>query len=128
MLHEMLEHSVFNSPESFGGFLHVSGLTFSFDPEQPSGHRVYDIEVGDAPLDPNRTYTMAATDFLFIGGDGYFMLKPLPIVGEFDTAETLLVEYLNKTGMEDIEPGRITVAPRPAEETDSTEDEERDAA
>lgn len=128
ILHEMLEHSVFNSPESFGGFLHVSGLTFSFDPEQPPGHRVYDIEVGDAPLDPNRTYTMAATDFLFIGGDGYFMLKPLPIVGEFDTAETLLVEYLNKTGMEDIEPGRITVAPRPAEETDSTEDEERDAA
>ncbi len=29
----------------------------------------------NAPLDPNRTYTLAVPDFLLAGGDGYTMFK-----------------------------------------------------
>ncbi len=105
----MLEHSVFAYPASFGGFLDVSGMSFSFDPTEPAGSRVKDISIGGQPLDENRTYRMAGNDFTFSGGDDYEMLKGLPIVGEFGTCEEIMADYLNKVGMDGIETGRITV-------------------
>lgn len=107
-IREMLEHSVFGYPASFGGFLDVSGMTFTFDPSQPVGHRVSEIFIGGAPLEDNKIYTIAATDFQFSGGDDYTMLKGLKIVGEYDTLEQILADYLNQVGMSGIETGRIT--------------------
>ena len=103
----MLEHSVFGYPASFGGFLDVSGLTFSFDPTQPADHRVSEIFVGDELLDNNKTYTLTANDFLFVGGDNYSMLNSPKIIGEYGTCEEILAEYLNVVGMPNIKIGRI---------------------
>lgn len=105
----MLERSVFSTPAAFGGFLHVSGMTFSFDPSQPTGHRVQEIYIGGEPLEEDKIYLMASNDFMFVGGDGYDMLLNLPVVAEFSTAEEILADYLNAVGMEGIEVGRITV-------------------
>ena len=107
VIREMLEHSVFAYPASFGGFLDVSGMTFSFDPTQPAGQRVTDIYIGDNLLDENKTYTLASNDFLFVGGDDYNMLKDLKVIAEYDTCEEVLADYLNKVGMNNIEVGRI---------------------
>lgn len=106
-IREMLEHSVFGYPASFGGFLNVSGMTFSFDPALPIGQRVSDIYVKDEPLDDNKTYTLAATDFILAGGDDYDMLKNPKIVGEFETGESMVIDYLNQVGMNGIGVGRI---------------------
>lgn len=106
-IREMLEHSVFGYPASFGGFLDVSGMTFSFDPTQMIGHRVSDIYINGQPLDENKIYKMASNDFLFVGGDDYDMLKGLKVIGEFDTCEEVLADYLNQVGMDGIEVGRI---------------------
>ncbi len=105
----MLEHSVYGYPASFGGFLNVSGMSFSFDPTKPVGHRVEDIFINGKPVDDNKIYTMAATDFQFAGGDDYDMLKNLKIVGEYDTCEGVLTDYLNEVGMSGIGLGRINV-------------------
>ena len=105
----MLEHSVFGYPASFGGFLDVSGITFSFDPSMPAGHRVSDVKIGGEPLDDSKTYTIGATDFMFVGGDDYEMLKDLPTLGEFGTCEEIIADYLNQVGMKGIETGRIKV-------------------
>ena len=107
-IREMLEHSVFGYPATFGGFFDVSGATFVFDPSQPVGHRVSEIFIGGAPLEDNKIYTITATDFQFSGGDDYTMLKGLKIVGEYDTCEQILADYLNQVGMSGIETGRIT--------------------
>ena len=107
VIREMLEHSVFAYPASFGGFLDVSGMTFSFDPTQPAGQRVTDIYIGDKLLDESKTYTLASNDFLFVGGDDYNMLKDLKVIAEYDTCEEVLADYLNKVGMNNIEVGRI---------------------
>lgn len=107
IIREMLEHSVFAYPASFGGFLDVSGLTFSYDPTQSAGHRVADIYVGNELLDEDKSYKLAANDFFFVGGDDYNMVKDVKIVGEFDTCEEVLTDYLNQVGMKDIEVGRI---------------------
>ena len=106
-IREMLEHSVFAYPASFGGFLNVSGMTFSFDPTQPVGQRIKDIYIDKEKLDESKTYTITGNDFLFAGGDDYSMLNGLKIIGEYETCEGALVDYLNQVGMNDIEVGRI---------------------
>ena len=104
----MLEHSVEYYPASFGGFLDVSGMTFSYDPSQPAKHRVKEILIGGQPLDENKTYTIALVDFQTYGGDGYTMLTNLKIIGELGTCDEILADYLNEVGMSGIEVGRIT--------------------
>lgn len=104
----MLEHSFIAYPEEFGGFLNVSGITFTFDTSQPAGQRVQEIFIYGKTLDENKIYTMATTGFLLSGGDGYTMLKNLKVVGGFGTCEDVLAEYLNKVGIFGIERGRTT--------------------
>ena len=122
------------APASFGGFLDVSGLTFSFDPTKPVGERVQDVYVGDEPLDLSRQYKLTANDFLFAGGDDYEMLTGLPKIGEFGTCEEILADYLNEVGMGGIDIGRITLlkeVPIPEERPDGEDiyaAEEREAA
>ena len=108
IIREMLEHSVEFYPASFGGFLDVSGMTFSYDPTKPPKHRVEKISVGGQPLDENKIYTIALADFQTAGGDDYTMLKNLKIIGELGTFEEILANYLNQVGMSGIEVGRIT--------------------
>ena len=116
---EMLEHSVEFYPASCGGFLDVSGLTFSYDPSKPGKHRVAEIFVNGQPLDENKIYTIALADFQTSGGDDYTMLKGLKIVGEFGTFDEILADYINQVGINGIEVGRIkrlTEVPVPDEE------------
>lgn len=107
-IRDMLEHSVEYYPASFGGFLNVSGMTFSYDPSKPPKHRVEEILINGQPLNANKIYTIAMTDFQTSGGDGYDMLKGLKIVGEFGNCDEIFLDYLNAVGMSGIEVGRIT--------------------
>ena len=106
-IRQMLEHSVEFYPASFGGFLDVSGMTFSYDPSKPAKQRVKDIFVNGQPIDENKTYTIALADFQTAGGDDYTMLTGLKIVGESGTFEEIFADYLNKVGIKGIEVGRI---------------------
>lgn len=54
-----------------GRFPQISGMTVTADLDQPAGQRVVAITVGDAPLDPAGTYSVATNDFMARGGDGY---------------------------------------------------------
>ncbi|MBN2080180.1 MAG: 5'-nucleotidase C-terminal domain-containing protein [Spirochaetes bacterium] len=78
-LHEALTRSVRdNREDEDGGFLHVSGLRF-----RARGKKVEDVIVGNAPLEPERTYTVTVTDFVYSGGDGHraFVGKPATMTG-----------------------------------------------
>ncbi|MDW0114024.1 5'-nucleotidase C-terminal domain-containing protein [Sporosarcina saromensis] len=73
-----LEHSVKEYPAEFGGFLHVSGLSFNFDPKAPVGSRVLaayltDDENGKTLLEADTFYKVATNTFTAKGGDGYTM-------------------------------------------------------
>ena len=103
----MLEHSVFGYPSAFGGFLNVSGMTFTFNPDKPVGQRVEEIFINGQPLDENKIYTIATLDFLLSGGDGYEMLKDAKQLEDLGLLEDVFAEYLNKVGLKDIELGRI---------------------
>ncbi|KIL43033.1 bifunctional metallophosphatase/5'-nucleotidase [Jeotgalibacillus campisalis] len=68
-----LEHSVRLAPGENGGFLHISGMSFTYDPSQAAGSRVKEVLIGGEPLDESNEYTVATNDFTAIGGDGYTM-------------------------------------------------------
>ncbi|MBI4428370.1 MAG: 5'-nucleotidase C-terminal domain-containing protein [Ignavibacteriales bacterium] len=42
----------------------VSGMSYVYDPMNPEFERLVDVKVGDAPLNPAATYTVAANEFV----------------------------------------------------------------
>jgi 5'-nucleotidase len=77
-LADVLEHGVARSAEDNepGRFPQISGMSFKFDTRKLPGQRVSDILVGGKPLEMNRRYKLATSNFLVAnGGDGYTMFK-----------------------------------------------------
>ncbi|RZT21397.1 bifunctional metallophosphatase/5'-nucleotidase [Fictibacillus sp. BK138] len=75
-----LEHSVSQSPKEHGGFLHVSGMKFTYDSTQPVGSRVVSMDVETAegeftPLSLDQEYVIATNAFTAKGGDGFTVFK-----------------------------------------------------
>ncbi len=83
VLRQALEHGVARSAEDAepGRFPQVSGIRFTFDASRPAGSRIVSVSVNGKPLDDNRKYTLATTNFLALdGGDGYTMFKDATIL------------------------------------------------
>lgn len=88
---DALELGASRYPESSGGFLQVSGLTYTLDPSTPSSvvlsdkgmfqrvegsYRVSDVKVGGQPLVLDQVYTVASHNYMIkSGGDGFFMFQ-----------------------------------------------------
>jgi 2',3'-cyclic-nucleotide 2'-phosphodiesterase (5'-nucleotidase family) len=94
-----LERGVAALPEAKGPFLQVSGLRYTIDPQADpqvlamdqsgqvtgalkEGRRVTAVMIQEAdggyrPLDENRIYRLALSDFLADGGDGYAVFRNL---------------------------------------------------
>jgi 5'-nucleotidase len=90
-LREVLEHGVArsgaNEDNEPGRFPQISGMSFKYDTTRPAGTRVSDIMIGGKPLNENKTYTLATSDFLVSrGGDGYTMFKDAKVLIKADTA------------------------------------------
>lgn len=72
---QMLEHGVSHYPDESSIFIHVAGLNFTFDPDAEPGQRVRTAFLADGSnLYDEKMYTIATTEFLAYGGDGYEML------------------------------------------------------
>lgn len=93
---DALEMASKDCPTENGGFLQVSGLTYTIDTSIPSSvkldekgnfqgvsgaYRVTDIKVGEEPLDVNKTYTVASHNYMLkSGGDGMVMFNGSKVV------------------------------------------------
>lgn len=131
---DALEMASQNCPQESGGFLQVSGLTYTIDTAVKSGvqmdekgnflrvdgiYRVTDIMVGNEPLDLNKIYTVASHNYMLkSAGDGMTMFAGSNIIrDEVMTDVDILSTYIrsNPGGMVDDEyqnptgQGRITI-------------------
>ncbi|WP_084543911.1 5'-nucleotidase C-terminal domain-containing protein [Paenisporosarcina indica] len=75
-----LEHSVSQSPKESGGFLHISGMKFTFDSRLPAGGRVKSMKVENedgsfTEINLNTNYVIATNAFTAKGGDGFDIFK-----------------------------------------------------
>ncbi len=82
-LRETLERSVSRAPQPHVGFLQVSGVSMTYDPEQPRGSRIVNLTVSGASVQLNESYEIAMPLSLAKGGSGYFT-----IFGEDDFVRT----------------------------------------
>ena len=73
-LRAALENGVSKVEDRAGRFPQIAGMTLVYDPSAPAGSRVVEVEVGGAPLDPAKVYTVATNDYMAGGGDGYAAL------------------------------------------------------
>ena len=113
---DALEWSVHAEPGEFGGFNHVAGLTFEFDPNIPSPctsddngfftgipegaqRRVRNVLVAGQPIDPNATYKLASHDYqLLDNGDGYTMFDGAKVLQESVKLDNqVLLDYIVDT-------------------------------
>jgi 5'-nucleotidase/UDP-sugar diphosphatase len=73
---DALENGVSDVENAAGRFPQVAGLKYSYNPANPAGERVSDVQVlvgGDAwaPIDEEATYTIVTNNYMRGGGDGY---------------------------------------------------------
>ncbi|MBF0142528.1 MAG: bifunctional metallophosphatase/5'-nucleotidase [Magnetococcales bacterium] len=71
----VLEHGLSAVAEAKGRFPQVSGISLTYAPGAPPGKRIRELLVGGEPLVAERRYTLATTDYLADGGDGFPALK-----------------------------------------------------
>lgn len=106
-----LEMASASCPNESGGFLQVSGLSYTIDTTIPSSvvtddqgmfvevdgeRRVKDVMVGDKPIDPDATYTLASHNYMLKeGGDGINMfMNDKLLVDESMPDNQVLITYI----------------------------------
>jgi 5'-nucleotidase/UDP-sugar diphosphatase len=100
-LREAIENGLSRLPAIAGRFPQVSGMRVEYDPQRPPGSRVVSMEIGGAPLDPNRLYKVATNDFMARGGDGYAALahnKPAVPPEDSPRLSNEVMVYLREQG------------------------------
>jgi len=115
VLLDALTHGVSRLPIGAGQFPQLSGVRMKVDARAPPPNRVSDVRVNGAPLDLQKTYTVALPDYVMNGGDGYSMFpgqKVLVDAASGDLVVLALEKYIVKKGT--VSPsveGRVVIAP-----------------
>ncbi|XP_064119226.1 mannosylglucosyl-3-phosphoglycerate phosphatase-like isoform X2 [Macrobrachium nipponense] len=94
---EVLENGVSQYPKLEGRFPQVAGVSFVFDPQAPSMHRVIQdiVKVGDEYLIPNATYRLATKAYMHQGRDGYHVLTRCPVLQDEEQCPMLSTAIQN---------------------------------
>ena len=111
---DALEWGSRSVPDENGGFLNVSGLTYEIDTSIDSGciedensmfagikgeRRVKNVKVGDEPIDPKKTYTLAGHNYMLQQqGDGFTMFDGVKFTQDcFKLDNQGLIDYIKNT-------------------------------
>ena len=96
-----IENGVSQVEKGAGRFPQVSGMSYVYDPTAPAGSRVVSIKVGDADLDPDKTYKVAVNNYILAGGDGYSALGGGMVIVDAANGNLLandVMNYIEKMG------------------------------
>ena len=143
---DCLEMGAVHAPEENGGFMQVSGLSYTVNTYIPSSvttdengnftgvdgeYRVKNVLVNGEPLDLEKVYTVASHNYLlFNGGDGMSMFKDCNMIAkEIALDNQALIDYITEdlggtVGEEYSDPrgsGRIAVVNEAPETSDEAE-------
>ena len=111
---DALEWGARSIPGENGGFIQVSGLSYEVDLSVESScesdaegmfagisgnYRVKNVRVGDEPIDPERMYTVASTDYLLLNnGDGHTAFKGANVISEgINIDHKALIDFISET-------------------------------
>lgn len=108
---DALELSAMNLPDENGGFLQVSGMSYTIDATIPStveldahgsfvavrgDRRIKDVIIGGKPLDPEKIYTVGGTTYVLKdGGNGMVMFKGAKLIDDGTLTDAdMIMEYV----------------------------------
>ncbi len=111
---DALEWGSRDVPGEQGGFLQVSGLSYEVHSYLEQGcemdehgmftgihgeRRVKNVMVGDQPLDPEKTYTLAGHNYMLLSnGDGFTMFDGAPLLQDRVKLDNqVLIDYITET-------------------------------
>lgn len=111
---DALEWGAKTIPDEDGGFLQVSGLSYEIDASVKSGaqkddkgmctgfegkRRVKNVKVGDNPIDPSKTYTVAGINYLLQeNGNGITSFDGCKVVQNNQKLDNqILIDYITET-------------------------------
>lgn len=112
-LKETLERSVSRAPQPNAGFLQVSGIAMTYDPEEPRNSRIVNLTVSGADVQPTQEYDVAMPLSLAKGGSGYFTIfdEEDKVRSGSDEMAEAIVNYVQEKGTVSYTgQGRINVA------------------
>lgn len=83
-----------------GGFLQISGFSFTYNPAAPQGTKVESVyaDGSSTPLDRNDNNShiiFVSNNFIMNGGNDYSMLASLPLIGEIGGELETIQDYIN---------------------------------
>lgn len=81
-----------------GAFLQVSGISFTFDASRSPGSRIKEVLYKGEPMDPDETFVLATSDYLYYGGDNYSEFYDSPVVQTKGLLKEVMEEYLQVHG------------------------------
>ncbi len=144
---DALEMGAKSSPEESGGFMQVSGLTYTINTAIPSSvvtdeqggfvkvdgaYRVGEVVIGGEPIDLDKMYVLAAHDYMLLHfGDGMTMFKDAKVVKPMfmvdnEVLMTYIQDDLNGVVTDDYAnidgQGRIKIVNETIEPTNPTEE------
>ena len=105
---DALEFGVSKLPNSFGGFLQVSGCTYYVNTSFNSTveidsdgmfikvggqRRVSNVKINGKALNPTEKYNLSASEYILNGGDGFTMFANYPVVNESVFADSDALGY-----------------------------------
>lgn len=110
---DALEWGAKDAPKENGGFLQVSGITYTIDATIPSpvtandhgeytgvsgARRVKDVKVGGVDIDPAKTYTLAGHNYMLKNcGDGFAMFSGGKLIkDEVMMQSQTLIDYIKE--------------------------------
>ncbi|MCR5008032.1 MAG: bifunctional metallophosphatase/5'-nucleotidase [Oribacterium sp.] len=111
---DVLEWGAKTIPDEDGGFIQVSGLSYEIDASVKSGakkddkgmctgfegkRRVKNVKVGDNPIDPSKTYTVAGINYLLQeNGNGITSFDGCKVVQNNQKLDNqILIDYITET-------------------------------
>lgn len=108
---DALEMGAIRYPEEFGGFMQISGATYTINSKIPSSvitdekgnfikvdgaYRVQNVKINGKDLDLNKKYTIGGTSYILkFAGNGMTMFKDSPILQNEELSEAdVIIEYI----------------------------------
>ena len=80
-------------------FSTLAGAEYAIDPTRPPGQRVLYVSIGGQPIDPEREYTLAVSNYQAVGGGQYTMFKEARwISNDPRDIRSLIIEHISKQG------------------------------
>lgn len=124
ILEKIMERSVCNIENAFGGFMQLAGASIEVDTSRDAqciniaveevekeGHRIRSFRINGEKFDDDDTYSIVTTDFVSNGGFGYYWLAEKSHISGRKLSE-IIIDYISKNSPVSSQyEGRIVIEP-----------------